>query len=140
MLGLMIIQLAGCVLLDQNNRIGLLHRNKKGVTQWELPGGKVEPDEPAEQTAIRELQEELGVIVDVKQRIGGTAFKANDNQYEYAWFLATIEEGTLTIGKPDTFDDFRYFTFHELGTIDLSDNMQQFLQQLKTNKISLPLA
>ena len=36
--------------------------------QWELPGGKVEPDESDAEALVRELREELGIVVVVGER------------------------------------------------------------------------
>lgn len=37
---------------------------KRGTSRFMLPGGKLEPGEPPEQTAVRELREEVGVELD----------------------------------------------------------------------------
>ena len=54
---------AAAVALDQSSRVCLLrqYRYVAGGWLWELPAGKLEPDEPPLATAQRELIEEAGV-------------------------------------------------------------------------------
>ncbi len=132
----MATELAGCVLKDEQNRILLLHRNKKDVVQWELPGGKIENNETAEAAAIRELEEELGVRVKLKTKLGTCSFVEDERHYNYTWFQADVVSGTPDIGEPSTFDDLHYFGFEELTELRLSANMKQFVHQIETGKIT----
>lgn len=132
----MTIQLAGCVLKDEQDRMLLLHRNKNGVTQWALPGGKVENNETTEAAAVRELKEELSISVELKTKLGTCSFTEKDRQYIYTWFHASGISGDPTIGEPQTFDDLRYFNFEELTKLQLSANMKLFVQQIETGRIN----
>ena len=54
---------AAVVAIDERQRVCLLRqfRHAVGGWIWELPAGKLEPSEPAQETARRELIEEAGV-------------------------------------------------------------------------------
>jgi 8-oxo-dGTP diphosphatase len=56
---------AACALIDADGRVLIAERpeGKAMAGLWEFPGGKVETGETPEQTLIRELQEELGIVV-----------------------------------------------------------------------------
>nr|WP_210301866.1 (deoxy)nucleoside triphosphate pyrophosphohydrolase [Methylobacterium brachythecii] len=53
-------------LVDTDGRVLLAQRppGKQLAGLWEFPGGKVEPGERPEATLIRELAEELGIVVE----------------------------------------------------------------------------
>ena len=60
-----LVLVAACALIDVDGRV-LLAQRPPGKTMaglWEFPGGKVESGERPEDCLIRELKEELGIIV-----------------------------------------------------------------------------
>lgn len=59
-----LLLVTACALVDSDGRVLLAQRpeGKQLAGLWEFPGGKVETGETPEETLIRELQEELGII------------------------------------------------------------------------------
>ncbi len=60
-----VVLVAACALIDTDGRVLIAQRppGKPMAGLWEFPGGKVMPDERPEDALIRELKEELGIIV-----------------------------------------------------------------------------
>ena len=60
-----LLLVAACALIDAEGRVLLAQRpsGKSMAGLWEFPGGKVDPGESPEASLIRELNEELGIVV-----------------------------------------------------------------------------
>lgn len=64
-MSLEIVLVAACALVDADGRVLIAQRpaGKPLAGLWEFPGGKIEKGERPEDTLIRELHEELGIVV-----------------------------------------------------------------------------
>ena len=110
------IQVAAGLIWNRKGEI-LFSRRPAGTHlegYWELPGGKIEPDETAEETVKREILEELGIKVRVANEFARTT-------HEYPGKTVTIIAfHTLHItGEPKSIGvaEFRWIKPGEIETL-----------------------
>jgi ADP-ribose pyrophosphatase YjhB (NUDIX family)/Txe/YoeB family toxin of Txe-Axe toxin-antitoxin module len=77
---------AATLIIDEQNKILLGTHNKGGLS---FPGGHLEPNESFEDAALRELNEEAGVI----GRLSGEVFRGVTNGNDTVVYLAEIASG-----------------------------------------------
>lgn len=92
---------AGIVLI-QDNKVALIERHRAGLDYFVFPGGGVDEGESAEQAAIREAMEELGVEVAIKQKVAEVKLGPKSRQI---YFLVEQTGGEFGTGVGEEFTD-----------------------------------
>jgi 8-oxo-dGTP pyrophosphatase MutT (NUDIX family) len=110
---------------DDEGRI-LLVRNSD-VNRWLPPGGTIEPDESPKEAAVREMQEETGLLIEPVRIIGvygGPEYRVAYPNGDLASYVMTVFECKVVSGemRPDHLEslDVRYFSEAELSAMQTS--------------------
>lgn len=119
-------QVLGVVVLRDGLILAAHRADHPAGTGWEFPGGKGEPGETAEQTAVRELREELGVTVRVLDRVPGAPQPIND-RLELVLVTATCDE---PITSSTDHDELRWLTPDALTSVPWLEPDLPFLPEV----------
>ena len=84
-------------LIIQNNKvlIGLRSMSDNGGGLWEFPGGKIEIDESSEDAVIRELSEELDIVVHKPKKIMQYLHRFKNLIYDISFFEVVSFKGSI---------------------------------------------
>jgi len=108
------------IILIQNDKLALIERHRNGLHYFIFPGGGIDEGESPEQAAVREAEEELGIIVEVKQKVAEIFVNENTQHY----FLVEKVSGEFGTGTGEEYGEYNpaYGTYHPLW-IPLDDVM-----------------
>lgn len=83
------------VIKGEDQEVLAVHLNKeKPEGIWVMPGGKLEEGETARECVIREVYEELGIKISVKELVGvGEVNYGGDDYCVFLYYAAKITEG-----------------------------------------------
>jgi 8-oxo-dGTP diphosphatase len=109
-----------CAIIEREERF-LIARRSSGrhlAHKWEFPGGKVEPGESEVEALRRELLEELGVTVEMIERLTPVEHRYPDRSLRLIAFRCKIIEGAPQAGEHEELrwigiDEARDYDFPE---------------------------
>lgn len=128
---------AASAAIFRGNEVLLIERGK-GALQGlcSLPGGHIEPGEPARAAALREVREETGVeaelggLVDIHEVI-----RQGDDGRLIAHFLLVVFFGRWIAGEPAAGSDAaaaRFVPVESIGTLRMTDAAPEFIHRAWT--------
>src|SRR5690242_15780196 len=107
------VKAAGGVVV-RDGRIAVVHRPR--YDDWSLPKGKLDPGESFEQAALREVQEETGLVCELGEELSSTSYhdrKGRSKLVRY-WLMDPVEG---EFEPNDEVDQLRWLTPREAAAL-----------------------
>ena len=127
---MVLIAAGGVVCLD--GKVCLLRRSKSDFDEmWTNPGGKPKGKETLEETAIREVREELDVEVRILRKLAEYE-DIRDGQLfgKYTGYLVGIVSGKPVLKEPDHFSEIGFFSLNELPEC-ITPYTRRYIEKMK---------
>ena len=101
---------------------------------WELPGGKIEPNETPEECLKRELKEEFEINVTVAEHLGSNIHAYDFGTIELIAYRTNWEDGDLILKDHE---EIRWVFTHELDQFDFAPADKAFVKKLRSGAIEI---
>ena len=110
-----VVRQAGAIVVrfdDDEPRL-LLVTAKRNPKTWIFPKGHIEDGESAEETAVRELEEEAGVTGDALTVVGSSRFRLDGVQFDVTYYLVR----SLSSQRSPEMREVKWCRFDEARTL-----------------------
>lgn len=121
-----------CALIIQDQKILVAQNNPTSdqAGKWEFPGGKIKPNETAEECIVREIMEELELSVSVSRKLEEVAYDYGRKIIRLIPFICKIEGGEIVLHDHQA---IKWLSREELYDLDFSA-ADRALLNMKSNK------
>lgn len=126
--------LAGAVVLSRQDGklyVGLVH---DVFGYWTLPKGRIDATEGEEEGAKRKIEQEIGIPVTIKKKLGENEYIANKPETgkvvkHVSYYVAEAAHVPLQLEKKTGLDDAKWFSAREIGELRMYEDIKPLIAQ-----------
>ncbi len=124
------IDVSAGIILNENKKILIGKRRKpeKLANKWEFPGGKVESDESPEECLRREIMEEFGIEIRIKNKICEINHEYEFENIRFYVFLAKWKNGKL---NPTDHKEIKWISQDKLRNHDFTPADMKIINKIE---------
>ncbi len=132
-----LLQMPSVTIINFDDAGRVLLVKHRDTDRWVAPGGAIEPGETPADTAVREMWEETGLIVDLVGILGvygGPEFVVEYSNGDKTSYVMIVFEGRVTGGRLDPVDDesagAAYFSLDQVAGLGVQPWMRIVLPEV----------
>jgi len=110
-----------CAIIEKDGKVLCAQRSEKmrHPLKWEFPGGKLEPGETLAACLKREIKEELGLAIAIREQLPASQHTYSPTKEICLHpFICTIQAGVIYLKEHK---QIAWFTLNELKTLDWAE-------------------
>lgn len=120
-----------CGVIIENGKVLITQRgDKKNFGKWEFAGGKINSNESPEDAIIREVKEELNLIVEVSREIT----RYNFQEYNLIFMLCFISGKNSLILNEHL--NYRWIDTGDVASSDFVEGDRKFIESIEFKRLS----
>ena len=118
-----------CAIIIEGGRVLITQRSEHmpHPLKWEFPGGKLKAGESPESCIKREIFEELGLKVAVKQLLPSVKHAYDSHTVKLIPFICSVEEGKISLSEHKSYS---WLPLEALESVDWLDADRKALKAL----------
>ena len=128
----LIVLAVAAFIRDEKGRVLIVKKSPEEKVDgglWAVPGGKINPKENIIDGLIREVQEEVGLIVTYCKWIGEDVFESGEQWFHGEHFICAVKD-TTTIILEKKLLEYHWITKDEIDSFEFHLNIKKRLKQL----------
>jgi 8-oxo-dGTP diphosphatase len=128
--GVIVMQPVTAAILIRGNKvfIGQRKAGKRLEYLWEFPGGKLEDGETLQECLVREMREEFGIDVAIREYFGESVYHYEQGSIKLIAYLVDWTAGEMS---PTDHQDCRWVSFDDLENYEFVPADVPFVQKLR---------